>query len=87
MTLPVLLRSIALIIILVEVARVEFSLPMNHPVNAYTCLRDRRCGHKKILFGSVRSADQMSSLEIVLGSTLTAPVPDLETFMMGSSLN
>ena len=71
-----------MIIISVEVARVEFSSPMNRPENACTCLRDRRCCYNRILIGSARSDDQISYPEIFLGDTLTAPVPDVETFMM-----
>ena len=64
-----------------------FSSPMNHPKNACTCASDRRCGCNMMLIESARSADQMSSLAIVLEDTLTAPVPNVKTFMMGSSLN
>ena len=84
---PVLLVLIALIIISVEVVRVEFSTPMKHPENTCTCSRDRRCGCKMMLIVSARSADQMSSPEIFLGGTLTAPVPDVEKLMMSSSPN
>ena len=65
----------------------EFSSPMNHPENACTCSRDRRCGCKRILIGSTRSPDKIYSPLIVLGVTLTAPVNYVETFMMGSSPN
>ena len=65
----------------------KFWSPLNHPKNACTCSRDRRCGCKRMLIGFARSADQMSSPEVFLVAKLTAPVPDLVTFMMGSNLN
>ena len=79
--------SIAVIIISVEVTKVDFSLSMNHSESACTCSREISWGCNRMLIGFVKSDDQMSSLEIFLGSTLTAPVPNVETFMMMSSPN
>ena len=64
-----------------------FPLPMDHYNNYCTCYRERSWGCNRMLIGSMRSVDQMSSPAIVLGSTLTAPLTDVETFMMGSSTN
>ena len=83
----VLLRLIALMIILDEVDKVDFSSPMKHTKNACTCSREKRYGFKRMLIGSARSDNHMSSPEIVLGVTFIASVPDVEIFMMGSSPN
>ena len=40
-----------------------------------------------MLIGPARSDNQVSSPAIVLGDTLTVPVPDVEIFIIGSSPN